>query len=212
MPPRNIHKKEKCNEIATAALYLFARKGYAATSVEQIAEAAGIGKGTVYEYFPSKEEIFVHAVNQWIMNLIHRMVERTKTIENPVERLKIFIEMVKNVLNVDEPDPKRLFADIDQQTFMEGGAFYKRRHIIKEMRATFGNLVADILLDGVSKKVFKPEIARDVSKIAINLLAYLDGIGLHYLVMEEFSEFEEQVDFYIQGFVSAIMIDPQGAE
>ncbi len=206
MSPKLIDKTEKCNEIASAALYLFAKKGYAATSVGQIAEAAGIGKGTVYEYFPSKEDIFVHAINAWMMDLINRMVEKTRNIENPVDRLKAFIEMVKDVLNVEEPDPKKLFADIDQQTFMPGGAFYKRRHIIKDMRAAFCDLVVDILLDGVSKKVFKPEIARDVSKIAINLLAYLDGICMHYLIMEEYQEFEDQIDFYIRGFVDYITI------
>jgi AcrR family transcriptional regulator len=203
--PKFVDKTEKINEIATAALCIFAQKGYAATSVEQIAEAAGIGKGTVYEYFPSKEDIFVHAINEWIMDLINRMVEKTRDIEYPVERLKTFIGMVKDVLNVQEPDPKKLFADIDQQTFMQGGAFYKRRHIIKDMRATFCDLVVDILLDGVSKKVFKPEIARDVSKIAINLLAFLDGICMHYLIMEEYEEFEDQIDFYIQGFVDSIL-------
>ena len=206
MPPRLINKTEKCNEIAAAALYLFAEKGYAATSVEEIADAAGIGKGTVYEYFSSKEEIFVHAINNWIMDLINRMVEKTRNIENPVDRLNAFIGIIKDVLKVQEPDPKKLFADIDQQTFMPGGAFYKRRHIIKDMRASFCDLVADILLDGVSKKVFKAEIARDVSKIAVNLLAYVDGIGMHYLIMEEYQEFEEQVDFYIKGFVEAILI------
>ncbi len=203
--PKLVDKTEKINEIATAALSLFSQKGYAATSVEQIAEAAGIGKGTVYEYFPSKEEIFVHAINDWIMDLINRMVEKTRDIDDPVRRLKVFIGMVKDVLNVEEPDPKKLFADIDQQTFMQGGAFYKRRHIIKDMRATFCGLVVDILLDGVSKKVFKPEIARDVSKIAINLLAYLDGIGMHYLIMEEYGEYKDQIDFYIKGFVDSIL-------
>lgn len=206
MSPKLVDKSEKINEIAKSALHLFAEHGFAGTSVEQIAEAAGIGKGTVYEYFPSKEEIFVHAINDWIMDLINRMVDKTRDIASPVERLKTFIEMVKDVLNVNEPDPKKLFADIDQQTFMPGGAFYKRRHVIKDMRATFCKLVVDILLDGVSKKVFKPEIARDVSKIAVNLLAYLDGICMHYLIMEEYQEFEDQVDFYIKGFVDSIMM------
>ena len=206
MSSKRVDKSEKINEIAKMALFLFAKKGYSATSVEEIAEAAGIGKGTVYDYFSSKEEIFVRAISDWIMDLINRMVESTRGIEDLVDRLKTFIEMVKNVLNVDEPDPKKLFADIDMQTFMQGGAFYKRRHIIKDMRATFCRLVVDILLDGVSKKKFKPEIARDVTKIAVNLLAYLDGICMHYLIMEAYEEFESQVDFYVKCFLDEILV------
>lgn len=206
MSSKRVDKSEKINEIAKTALYLFAQKGYSATSVEEIADAAGIGKGTVYDYFPSKEEIFVHAVNDWIMELFNRMVETTRNIDDPEKRLKIFIKMVKDVLDVDEPDPKKLFADIDMQTFMPGGAFYKRRHMIKDMRAMFCSLVADILLDGVSKKKFKPEIARDVNKIAVNLMAYLDGICMHYLIVEEYEEFESQVDFYVKCFLDEILV------
>ena len=72
------------------------------------------------------------------------------------------------------------------------------------MRSAFCDMVTDILLDGVSKKVFKPEIARDAAKISINLLAYLDGIGMHYLIMEDYGVFEEQIDFYIREFITAI--------
>jgi len=205
MSPKLVDKAEKMHEIAKAALNLFAARGFSATSVEQIAEAVGIGKGTVYEYFPSKEEIFVRAITDWMMDLLNRVIESTRDVDDPVERLKMFIGMVKDVLNLDKPDPKKLFADIDQQTFMEGGAFYKRRHIIKDMRGRFCTLVTNILLDGVSKKVFKPEIARDVTKIAVNLLAFLDGICMHYLITEEYQELEEQIDFYLTGFVHSIL-------
>jgi AcrR family transcriptional regulator len=202
--PKLVDKTEKSNGIAAAAICLFAEQGYAATRVGQIAEAAGIGKGTIYQYFSSKEEIFVYTINNWIMNLLNRMLEGIRDLEDPSARLETVIQMVKEVLNAGGPDPKKLFADIDQQTFMPGGAFYKRRHIIKNMRSAFCDMVTDILLDGVSKKVFKPEIARDAAKISINLLAYLEGIGMHYLIMEDYGVFEEQIDFYIREFITAI--------
>ena len=43
--------------LVTAATAVFAAKGYASTRVADIAEHAGVGKGTVYEYFSSKEEL-----------------------------------------------------------------------------------------------------------------------------------------------------------
>lgn len=48
-------KKER---IIEAAAQVFARKGYTGTLMAQVAEAAGIGKGTIYEYFRSKESLF----------------------------------------------------------------------------------------------------------------------------------------------------------
>jgi AcrR family transcriptional regulator len=48
----------KKETIVTAAISVFARKGYAAARMMDVALAAGIGKGTIYEYFPSKEALF----------------------------------------------------------------------------------------------------------------------------------------------------------
>lgn len=46
------------NQILDAALKLFAHRGFGATSVRDVAEAAGLSKGNVYHHFPDKESIF----------------------------------------------------------------------------------------------------------------------------------------------------------
>ena len=43
--------------ILRAALDLFAKQGYSSTTVEQITDAADVGKGTFFNYFPSKEHV-----------------------------------------------------------------------------------------------------------------------------------------------------------
>jgi len=48
----------KKEHIITAAIATFAQKGYAGTRIADVAQAAGIGKGTIYEYFVSKEALF----------------------------------------------------------------------------------------------------------------------------------------------------------
>lgn len=55
--PKIVDKAGKKREIALAALEVFAEYGLQNTSVDQVAKAAGIGKGTVYLYFSNKEEI-----------------------------------------------------------------------------------------------------------------------------------------------------------
>jgi AcrR family transcriptional regulator len=46
-------------EIFLAAMHLFVEKGFNETSMREIAEAAGVGKSTLYDYFPSKDEILI---------------------------------------------------------------------------------------------------------------------------------------------------------
>ena len=61
MSPKLVDKEQRKQEIALVALDLFAEKGIEAASISEVAKAAGIGKGTVYEYFASKEELIVSA-------------------------------------------------------------------------------------------------------------------------------------------------------
>lgn len=58
-PQRRSRRKEaRPGELLGAALDLFVTKGYAATKVEEVARKAGVSKGTLFLYFPSKEELF----------------------------------------------------------------------------------------------------------------------------------------------------------
>lgn len=59
-------------ELLDAALELFVERGYAATHVEDVAARAGVSKGTLFLYFPSKQELFKAVVRQ---NIAGRMPE-----------------------------------------------------------------------------------------------------------------------------------------
>jgi AcrR family transcriptional regulator len=56
---RERHSAERRERLFRAALDLFARKGFAETTVEDITNAADLGKGTFFNYFPSKEHILL---------------------------------------------------------------------------------------------------------------------------------------------------------
>ncbi|MFQ5541718.1 MAG: TetR/AcrR family transcriptional regulator, partial [Candidatus Binatia bacterium] len=57
--PIIVDKDRKRREILQAAMQVFAREGYHRARIEAVAEEAGIGKGTVYEYFKSKTDLFL---------------------------------------------------------------------------------------------------------------------------------------------------------
>src|SRR4051794_39267669 len=60
-------KEARPGEIVAAALASFADRGYAATKLEDVATAAGISKGTIYLYFPTKEDLFRAVVRQAVL-------------------------------------------------------------------------------------------------------------------------------------------------
>jgi AcrR family transcriptional regulator len=60
-------KEDRPGEILAAALACFAERGFAATRLEDVARRAGVTKGTLYLYFPNKEELFKAVVRQTIL-------------------------------------------------------------------------------------------------------------------------------------------------
>ncbi len=69
-PTRDVHarrerrKEARPRELLDAALDLFVEKGFAATRSEEVAARAGVSKGTLFLYFPSKEELFKAVVRE----------------------------------------------------------------------------------------------------------------------------------------------------
>ena len=66
-------KNERVRAIIAAALEEFFQQGFAAARLDAIAERAGIGKGTIYLYFDSKETLFEEAVRSVILPVIERI-------------------------------------------------------------------------------------------------------------------------------------------
>jgi AcrR family transcriptional regulator len=62
---RRRRKAERPQEIIEAAFCEFARNGYETTTLERIAERAGVTKGTIYVYFESKEHLFISMVREF---------------------------------------------------------------------------------------------------------------------------------------------------
>lgn len=78
-PPRRERRKEaRPGELLAAAVDVFVEKGYAATRVEEVAARAGVSKGTLFLYFPSKEELFKAVVRQ---NIVGRFEEWSHELE-----------------------------------------------------------------------------------------------------------------------------------
>jgi AcrR family transcriptional regulator len=79
--------------ILEAARTVFARQGYANTGVEDIAEQAGIGKGTLYLYFPSKEQIYLAALLEEARRLDAESRAAMAAADTWQEKLRAFVEV-----------------------------------------------------------------------------------------------------------------------
>ena len=86
-PPRRVRRSAELRErLFRAALVLFGKKGYAETTVEDVTEAADVGKGTFFNYFPTKEHILM-AFGEMQLGKLEAIVHDTKQSDLPMQEV-----------------------------------------------------------------------------------------------------------------------------
>lgn len=84
---RQRRKAARPHELLEAALTLFVEKGLAATRAEEVAKLAGVSKGTLYLYYPSKDELFKAVVRAYLTQVIVEGGEILDQFEGPTSEL-----------------------------------------------------------------------------------------------------------------------------
>jgi len=211
MSPKIIDKSKKSGEIARAALELFSRHGYSATSVREIAAEAGLGKGTIYEYYTNKEALFLEAVKEWMVGYNQLVFDKLDNLKDPIEKLYAIVEIKAEFMTPDNMATARMILEILKHTLMKGGVIHERHDIMKEYYVKTQKIVVNVLLEGISNGLFKPELAKDLEKIAINFVAFADAIGWPCSFLGDI-DLKEQIDFYMKSMLEFLCIDTRPAD
>ncbi len=202
-------KNARTREIAQAALAVFSNTGYAQAGIEQIAREAGIGKSTVYEYYKTKEDLFLAAIMEGAEDWITDLQEIGGKTSDPVQRLSLIAELYLESCEKNQQGT-RLFIEVITQTCLQGGIFYDRPHLIRDLHQRIVRVMVDYLLDGVSRGQLKPDIARNAEKICINLMAFLDGILMHGLIEEGYINVREQIALFLENMIPLLINGQDG--
>ncbi|GLR83251.1 TetR/AcrR family transcriptional regulator [Azospirillum oryzae] len=152
-PPRWRRRKEaRPQEIVAAAMDVFAERGFAAARLEEVAARAGVSKGTLYLYFPSKDELFKAVIRAAILPNLQQAEALVAAAGGPcfpvLERL---LRMVARLIATTRMAviPRLVIAEAGN--FPELAAFYHREVI----RRGFG-LLAALLRRGIDSGEFRP--------------------------------------------------------
>jgi len=87
-----VDKKQKRKEIALSCKDTLLKKGFKNITVSELAKAANIGKGTIYEYFENKEDIVFEIIKIYIEEYNKNLLERINSVNDTLEKLFIFFE------------------------------------------------------------------------------------------------------------------------
>ena len=81
------HCARRREQILDAAVVEFAKEGYASTEMQTLADAIGVGKGTLYRYFPSKQDLFLAAADRIMVRMRQSIDVAIQGIEDPFTRI-----------------------------------------------------------------------------------------------------------------------------
>jgi AcrR family transcriptional regulator len=153
-PPvsRRRRKETRPQELLDAALRLFVEKGFAATRSEEVARLAGVSKGTLYLYYPSKEELFKAVVRHNLVNLITEGLELAASFEGPTAELLVTLMQIwwERVGNTPASGiHKIMFSEV--RNFPDLAQFYA-----DEVIAPADRLFSSTVQRGIDRGEFRP--------------------------------------------------------
>lgn len=94
--PKIVNKEEKRKIIAQTSIELLLEKGIQNLTVLEVAQKANIGKGTIYQYFQSKEDIVFEIISAYINEIILEMKESLQKVVSCREKVLIFFDYFIN--------------------------------------------------------------------------------------------------------------------
>lgn len=105
------NKRTKEIEIIKAASIKFCSTGFAKTNIQGIADCAGIGKGTIYEYFDSKEDLFVEVINYNHEIYLNNLKEAIHSVHTFTDKLEKYFQFNKKIIEINIKKIELIFTN-----------------------------------------------------------------------------------------------------
>lgn len=179
-------------EILAATVNLILAKGFPETSVREIAQAAGMGKSTLYDYFETKDDILTFIVEE----ATHDVTQRAQAIAcldlPPDERLRRIMRMHMEYMQENENLFMRLSAEV-QRLGPESQAGFQRA------RYAYQDLVASVIQEGSAQGCFRRVAPLHAARLLVNSLLSVLYTSRPTGSAEEM--LDEAVEIFLKGII-----------
>lgn len=169
---RQRRKAARPHELLEAALTLFVDKGLAATRAEEVAKLAGVSKGTLYLYYPSKDELFKAVVRAYLTQVIaegHELVDQFEG--STSDLLHLLAHTWWTRVGASQASGLLILIMAEARNFPELAQFY-----VDEVVAPSHALLARTIQRGINSGEFRP---MDVTSVVHALIAPLQFLILY---------------------------------
>lgn len=179
-------KEERKDKILDAALECFSTKGYYASTVDDIVKYSKLSKGSVYNYFKSKEEIFLSLLQQRSEANLQELTAGLAEISSSVEKLRYWIR-TDLPYNVN----KKKFMHVHIESWLYAADVPHVKAVLKESFDTLFKLTQDIIVQGQEAGEIKQDINPNAA--AAMFWSLHDGIWLHASIGYDEGKIEKRI-------------------
>ncbi len=177
-----VNKTKKKEDIILAALKVFEEKGLSNSTIKEIAETAGIGKGTIYEYFKDKNEIIHNSFFYFQKFFEMDMGKILLSNEKGSSKLKNLIRSIMSVLRSENND----YLDLMFDFWAEGIKGHEKGVMLTEMNKfyrSYRKLFEDVLREGIKDGSIRKNI--DPFETSSIIIGTLDGVMVQWILDKE---------------------------
>jgi len=186
LKPEEDERQARTRErILREATKLFVAYGYRKTSVEDVAGAARIAKGTVYLYYRNKAELFLHAITLQKQQYLTELSPAFDSARSPVDRLRTLIRLgivlsqrmpLVNRSGAEDHEIEQVLADVDAETLAE----------INQQQITY---LAGLIQEASKKPWPRDELEKRAEVLVDLMFAVANGgrLGREGMPLEEYA-------------------------
>lgn len=183
-------KQEKVESILDTARKMFARYGIQKTSLDDVARLARVAKATLYNYFGSKNQIYLEVLQREADDILKKTEAAIEMVSSPIEKLRTFVHAkfrcmkdAANIVNLSREGVDRVIPKTDR---IRNNLFEREVGII-----------SSIFELGIREGVFR---ITDILLTAKAIGYGLKGFELTWLVEES----GERIDRYLEGLMDIL--------
>ena len=199
-PKRERRKEARPGELLEAALDLFVEKGFAATRSEEVAARAGVSKGTLFLYFPSKEELLKAVISENLVGRFSQWNEQFEAFEGSTPDMLRYCMRIwwESVGSTKVAGITKLMLS-EGRNFPDLAAFYQ-----KEFVEPAHELLRKVLRRGIDRGEFAPV---DVNLAIYTVLAPMIFLMIwqHSACVEDGFDPEKYLDLQTETLLSGLV-------
>jgi AcrR family transcriptional regulator len=139
---RERKKQQTHRSIADAALRLFTERGFDAVTVADVARAADVSEGTVFNYFPSKEDLVYHRMEAFEAELLDAIRQRPRG-ETALAAFARFVTQPRGLLASRDRDERERLAGIPRLISTSPALLTREQQVFARYTESLAALIAE---------------------------------------------------------------------